>query len=920
MAYLDNPFAAVSQSQPTIKQQDLQQALLQIYDECEKDYEKTRPLWLAHLKQVFDQNREQLNRQFYEDQDGLAAAAGHALFMDQIIQVLFNLYETHIFPNPNPTIGEKLTIIAVGGYGRAALAPYSDIDLLFLYDHKPNAHIEQLIESILYCLWDLGLKVGQASRGIRECLRLAAKDMTILTTLLESRFIAGHRPFYDQLYKEWSKSVMQPSLNKFLEAKLQEREDRHHRLGDSRYLLEPNIKEGKGGQRDLQLLRWAIAGLLGHTDMGILVEQGTLTCEQVQQLHKCDQFLMTLRVHLHLWSGRVEERLTFAAQPEIAARMGYKTHAGTSGTERLMKHYFINARHIAELTRIFMAFFERVQQDKGWLSRVRPNIMNSKLDGFVLKQGRLLTATPDQFKQQPIDIIRLFKVACDHQLDLHPDCWQQIAENLRLINSNLRKNKQANRYFMDILCAKQNPETILRWMNESGVLGRFVPDFGRVVAQMQFDMYHIYTTDEHTIRAIGALHQIEQGELEEEHPLSTNLFPRINQREALYTAVFLHDIAKGRGGDHSELGAEVALKLCPRFGFDAEQTQSISWLVRYHLLMSRIVTKRDLDDPKTITDFVDQVQTPELLRMLLCLTVVDIKAVGPKSWNNWKASLLRNLYGRAEALMTGSSDAINPTHQRLEERKGAILRLLQAQGWSEQDITEFMEANGDQCLRQYEPALLAKNADLIKNARHHPHALNLTLVNDEEQDITQLSVCCPTHPGLFSRIAGAIALGGGEVRSASIITLADGLAVTHFAIQTAEGKCFLVAEDMKHIQSLIDEALCGALDVEVQMQQQRNRPLAKREIEGNVASHILIDNQASSISTVIEVQGRDDPGMLYYLTGVLARQNLQILSAKIFTYGEKLVDVFYVRDVYGHKITHQDRLKRIEQDLLATFN
>ncbi|MFK7866556.1 MAG: [protein-PII] uridylyltransferase [Alphaproteobacteria bacterium] len=903
-----------------IERQVLKQRLIDQLDAQQGKHEQVRPLWLETLKQALQHGRDTIRTRFEKDHNGSLAMAGHAMLMDQIIRLIYELHSDYVFDTANPTKGEQLAIIAVGGYGRGELAPYSDIDLLFLYYHKLSPRLEQIIESTLYFLWDLRLKVGQSSRSINECMALCKKDNTIFTTLLEARFITGHRAFFDELASSWTKQVLLPNQTKLLDAKLKEREERHHRLGDSRYLLEPNIKDGKSGLRDLHMLHWGVELLFQTYDLAPLVEKEIISQDHAAQFMRAKDFLMTLRVHLHHWAGRAEERLTFTAQPEIAKRMGYKDHAGTSGTERLMKHYFLNARHIADLTRIFMGVFERAQQSSGWLSRLRPTKLTQKIDGFYLKEGRLLPVETDQFKTQPVDMIRLFKLIADYDLDPHPDCWRMLGENLKQITPNLRKQKSANRLFMDILCAAKNSENALRLMSESGVLGRFIPDFGRVVAQMQFDMYHIYTTDEHTIRAIGFLNQIERGLSAALHPLASTLLPRIQRREVLYLAVFLHDIAKGRGGDHSVIGAQIAHKLGPRFGLNKEETADAAWLVNHHLAMSKTATKRDLDDPKTIKDFVELVQSPELLRMLLCLTVVDIRAVGPNSWNNWKASLLRALYQRAEAAMLGGGVSNSQFHQRLQQQRDQLYHLLEADSWAVPDIEHYLAMAGEQYLLQFEPETLRAQANLVNNARLHPEQLHLTIDNNPVGDVTELTLCCPAHQGVFSRIAGSITMAGGEVIAATIATLSDGLTINHFIVQTSDGHRFINDKDIERLKTSIDHTLSGKIDVRQRMLNHLNRPLARREIEGTIQPSVFIDNDASNTKTVIEVKGRDRPGILYFIAGALAQQNLQLHSAKVSTYGEKLIDVFYVRDIYGHKITHPQKKRKLEQTLLDIFN
>ncbi|HEY1259885.1 MAG TPA: [protein-PII] uridylyltransferase, partial [Stellaceae bacterium] len=592
-----------------------------------------RPL-VALLKEALGAGRAEIRRRFEASGDGAAVMREQYFLIDQLIRALYDVVGAEIYPLANPTAGEHLAIIAVGGYGRGELAPYSDIDLLFLLPYKQTPHTEQLIEYLLYVLWDLGLKIGQATRSVDECLRQAKSDLTIRTALLEARYLWGDEALYRELKRRFDSDIVRGTAAQFVEAKLAERDERHRRGGDSRYQLEPNVKEGKGGLRDLHTLFWIAKYIYRIDDVAKLVDLGVLSAEESRRFARAQHFLWTVRCHLHYLAGRPEERLTFDVQTEIGRRMAYTDHAGSRGVERFMKHYFLVAKDVGDLTRIFCAIIEADQRRKRRLPWLRWGGKRA-LAGFVVEGERLTVPSEDFFAKDPVALLRLFHAAQQNELDIHPRALRAAGHALRSIDRELRDDPEANRLFLDILTSRKDPETALRRMNEAGVLGRFIPDFGRVVAQMQYDMYHSFTVDEHTLFAIGILHRIEAGLLADELPLATQLSATIASRRALYVAVLLHDIAKGRGGDHSVLGERVALKLGPRLGLSAEETETVAWLVRWHLLMSATAFKRDIDDPQTTSDFIERVQSPERLKLLLVLTVADIRAVGPHVWNGW---------------------------------------------------------------------------------------------------------------------------------------------------------------------------------------------------------------------------------------------------------------------------------------------
>jgi [protein-PII] uridylyltransferase len=866
------------------------------------------------LKEALAKGRDEVRRRFDATGDGRMAARTLSYLMDQIIRALHDAATQLVFPLANPSTGERLAVIAVGGYGRGELAPHSDIDLLFLLPYKRTPYVEQVIEYMLYRLWDLGLKVGHSVRSVEECIRQARKDLTIRTALLEARYIWGEQSLYHDLRNKFLRQIVTGTGPAFVEAKLAERNERHRRMGDSRYALEPNIKDGKGGLRDLHTLFW-IAKYLYRVDMmSTLVDRGVFAGEEARQFEKVENFLWSLRFRLHYLAGRPEERLTFDLQPELAQRMGYTDHAGSRGVERLMKHYFLTAKTVGDLTRIFCAVLEAQHQKRSLLARGFA-LFQRDIEGFEVDGDRLTVADPEAFLKEPVNLLRLFEVAQRHDLDIHPASLRLVTRNLKRVDATLRADPEANRLFVAMLTSKKGPEITLRRLSEAGVFGRFMPDFGRVVAQMQYDMYHHFTVDEHTIYAIGILWRIEQGLLKDEVPIASEVVHLVQSRRVLYLAVLLHDIAKGRRGDHSELGADIALKLGPRLGFSDEETETVSWLVRYHLLMSNTAFKRDTDDPKTIQDFVAEVQSLERLRLLLVLTVADIRAVGPKTWNGWKAQLLRDLYWRAEELISGGLVA----GKRDERVKGAIEALRTELGdWNEEAFAVHVARGTPSYWLAYDKETLARHARLVERAERNREALALDIRVDPWRAVTQLTVYTADRPGLFARLAGALAIAGANIAAADIFTLTNGKALDSFQVQDAEGHEI----DRRESLARIEEALARMLaDDEVAPPELEfpPSPLGRRTELFKVAPRVLIDNKGSAEHTLIEVNGRDRRGLLYGLTRALAGQKLQIMSAKVSTFGARAVDVFYVKDKFGLKVEGDVRLKPIRDALMAVL-
>jgi len=871
---------------------------------------------LSLLKEVMKSGNDVVMHRFMQSNKGRPSMYASAFLIDQIIRTIYDVAVAYVYPLNNPTPGEKLSLVAVGGYGRGELAPHSDVDLLFLFPYKQTPWSEQVIEFCLYMLWDLGLKVGHATRTPDECIRLAKNDITIQTALLESRYLWGDQDLFTEMRTKFLKNIVAGNSKAFIEAKLQERSDRHARYGNSRYVVEPNMKEGKGGLRDLHTLFWIAKFVYSTTDVSELQARGVFTDAERRRFTKSSNFLRTVRCHLHYLTNRPEERLTFDVQTELAKRLGYKDHAGTLGVERFMKHYYLIAKNVGDLTRIFCANLEAEQQKKSRIPIPTFGLLRRKLNGFLVEGGRLNVQSDDDFKQDPIKMLGLFHLAQKKDLDVHPNALRLIRQNLKLINRKLRSNKEANKLFLEMLTSRKNPETTLRRLNEAGVLGRFIPDFGRVVAQMQHDMYHVYTVDEHTIRAIGILAQIEDGILADEHPLSHKIMPKILSREILYVAVLLHDIAKGRGGDHSELGADIAEKLCPRLGLSPSETETVAWLVRYHLLLSNVAFKRDISDPKTVEDFVKLVQSPERMKLLLILTVVDIRAVGPNVWNGWKGQLLRELYYASETALTGGhvteGRAARARHQK-EELKTAL------SGWTPQEIEEHLD-------RFYESYWIANNletqlvhSDLIRKANQEGLPLTIQANSDEFQAITEVTVYTADHPGLFARIAAAMSISGANIVDAKIHTTTDGMALDTFFIQNAEDDVYDQGGRMKKLRNIIEETLKGERKAHQELIKRRKSALPSRTRVFKAASSVLVNNVASNIHTVIEVRGRDRSGLLAELTRALFELSLTISSAHISTFGERAVDVFYVKDMFGLKITNKVKIKNIDKKLVEVL-
>jgi [protein-PII] uridylyltransferase len=864
---------------------------------------------------------------------GVETARLLAEITDDVLTALYDYVTVHVVRASNPTEGERIALMAVGGYGRGALAPFSDLDLLFLRPYKATAHTESVIESILYILWDLGFKVGHASRTVEECIRFAREDFTISTSLLEARRLAG---------------------DEALAAKLAERDQRHQRAGASRYMVEPNVKEGKGALRDLNTLFW-IAQYLHPSDAPAeIVRLKEFTGREIKAFLRAFDFLWAVRCHMHFVTGRAEERLTFDLQPQIAQRMGYDfgpepgSQPGTDKeppafstapgapdeasqrtarmVERFMRRYFLIAREVGSLTRTFCAQLEAEQAKRPQgLSRFWPKRNGSETPKRVLapgfyEDGGRLAVEPLTFERAPIELIRVFGLADRHNLDLHPDAFALVSRSLNLIDAKLRRDRHAARAFLRVLAHGRDTYRTMTLMNEAGVLGRYLPEFGRIVGQMQFNMYHAYTTDEHTLRAVGIIADIAAGRMADDHPLAVSMMPLVSDPEALFLAMLLHDTGKGGApGGQTLAGARNARQACERLGLSEERIELVAWLVQNHLAMSDFAQKRDISDPRTITAFARLVENPERLRSLAILTGADIHAVGPGVWNGWKGQLLRELYTVTEALFRGGriSDVTAEHVEDIRETLAANARrrFIEGRGDAIDALARWAGSMEDAYFVAFPSRTQAAHYALgLKAKTHGGAAASADLMYDGHA--TEITLSAQDRRGLFADLCGAVAAFGANIAGARVYTSSSGEALDIFYVQDRHGDPFGRDDTagLERLTQALEAVARGDL-----LNLERRRVDYTRTAAFAVAPSVALDNDASDAATVVEVSGRDRPGLLQSLARTLADAGLSVQSAHVENYGERAVDAFYVIDDQGDKLADPDRIAGLKAALTAVL-
>ena len=872
------------------------------------------------LKEVLSNGRGLIRYRLEEDGHGRLCAERISALVDDVVHTLFQFACERVHPAGGPPGSERLAIVAVGGYGRGTLAPASDVDLLVLFPHKQTPRSGSITEYLLYMLWDLGLKVGHATRTVAETIKAARDDLTVRTAVLEARLVAGDEALFAELQARFEKDIQAGTAREFIAAKLAERDRRHERSGSSRYLVEPHVKEGKGGQRDLQTLFWVAKYYYRVASEEALVDAGLLTRAEYRLFRRCDDFLWAVRCHLHFLAGRAEERISFDVQPELARRLGYQRHPGLQAAERLMKHYFLVAKAVGDLTRIVSAELEeREAKDIPRLSRLfqgftsRPKKLKGSRD-FRVEHGRLNVAHDAVFEHDPVNLLRIFWEAGRNDLPFHPDAMRLIGKSLKRIDHALQHDGEANRLFLEVLQAPDNAERVLRSMNEAGVLGRFIPEFGKIIAMMQFNMYHHYTVDEHLIRTVGVLCALRSGHIAEDHPLSRDILPTIKDMTVLCVALLLHDIAKGRPEDHSIAGARVARRLCPRLGLSPHQTELVAWLIEEHLTMSRIAQSRDLADRRTILDFAQIVQTMERMKLLLVLTVCDIRAVGPGVWNGWKGQLLRTLYYETEPILTGGFST-GSRNQRIAQARDSLSRVLH--DWPDAERERVLDLHYPAYWLRVDEDRQLRHAAMVRQADASGSRLSWEVRPMVFESATEITILAQDHPRLLSVIAGACAASDANIVGAQIFTTTDGRALDTITISRGFDADADELRRGERIAKLIEQALQGRVRLAEALAAKRGK--SGRRDAFSIEPQVTVTNELSDRFTVVEIECLDRPGLLYDLTHAMAELNLDIASAHIATFGERVVDSFYVTDLTGQQVTAKPRQNRIRRSLLEAI-
>ncbi len=865
------------------------------------------------LKIQMDHNKKLIKNKFLVTSDGSLNVGLNVILIDSLLKAIFKNSYFHSLGNKH----YQFTLIAVGGYGRGELSPHSDLDILFLLPNKLRKNdtkkIENVIELILYILWDLGYTVGHSTRTINECIEKSRSDLTISTSLLEKRFVAGNNDIYDLLNNKFKTFIDNTKTLDFVESKLKESETRHKRFGESRYVVEPNVKDGKGGLRDLHTLIWILKFAYKVDTISKLINVGALTKEEAVPFAEAQRFLLSVRCHLHYRANREDDRLAMDAQLEIAKSMNFKNTITHKDVERFMKRYFLATKTVGNLTRIFCAAIE-TEFNKPLRMSFLSFKKRENITPFRLEVGRLFSYEREILTENPTNIIKLFYISHINNIDIHPKTLRQITSLRKLINLKVRQNVEANKMFLNILTSDKDPTRTLRLMNEANILGQFIPEFQKIVGLMQFDMYHSYTVDEHTIFTISNLHSLRSGKFSDFAPLTSSAILEIKSYKSLFVAMLLHDIAKGKKGDHSENGSLIASKICPRLGLNKEETKMVEWLVLHHLLMSKTAFRYELGDPKVIKNFAKQVRSIDKLKSLLALTVADIRGVGPDVWNDWKGSLIKELYIKTYDLLKPPQE-ISKITEPLKSSKELLIRYLNNKGVNDFDIKTYCSKFYNNYWGTFNLQSVVNHYEIFTSMKNYSKKLEVYLSNDSKLKATELLVITPDHHGLFSQISGLVASSGYDIVGAKIITRSDGYALDTFFLQNKERKPISDINLRKKLIETITKGLEGNFNIEKALNiKWKEIPARFRAVKAPI--RVIIDNKTSDQYTILDIKCKNAPGVLYKITKIITGLGLQINTANVSTYGDRVVDIFYLKNAFGSKVDDNKTIEKVKNSIL----
>jgi [protein-PII] uridylyltransferase len=865
--------------------------------------------WGRSARDYLESVKERLFEWHLRGASGQAVVDAYTAVMDDLIRALFDAASTE-YAQRFSRLDQRCTVVAQGGYGRGELNPCSDIDLLFLYPHKREPYIENVAERILYTLWDTRLTVGNAMRNIRECVRLGGQDFKVKTALLDARYLCGDEELYVEFSKAMENDVLKRGAERFFEEKLAENDQRHQRYGDSVYLLEPQLKEGEGGLRDLHTAMWMAKVKFKTNSVDELVQKGVITEREREEVEEARDFLFRVRNSLHFSSRQHQDQLTFEYQERIAPMLGFHDIETMKGVELFMRTYYLNA---ATINRFADEIIERCMPPKRSYFPFGRNRSRAIRPGVTVGSGVLSISGSDLLVQEPGNLISIFLDAQRHGVAISNSTKRVLRAHLHLMDDAQRRDPATVAAFFEILRGK-NIYATLHEMHRAGVLGAFLPEFDALTCMVLHDLYHIYTVDEHSLRGVHELELLRAGAHKGIAPLLTHVIRDTDRIDILMLGMLLHDIGKGRGGGHSERGAVMCDAISERLQLNTDDAAQLKFLVAQHLNMSHLAQRRDIHDARLVIEFAKRVETLDNLKHLYLLTFADMRAVGPKIWNNWHDMLLGELYLQTADVFEREA-FVEEDHAervaRIKQRIGSAASGLLAQASLESFLSDmpdryFFGTPEDSIVHHLELVRSLDGGPFVSEVKHHP-----------EREFSEFTVVTGDRPGLFSMLCGVLLANGMNILTASINTSDSGMALDIFRISHGEQPDVAMRADRwERLQETLGNVLAGEVDVEQLVAQSDTKSILSQKYVPRVPTEVEVDNDVSEHFTVLDVYTHDRVGLLFTITSTLFHLGLSIHVAKITTNVDQVLDVFYVSDANGEKITAAARLMQIQNALL----
>ncbi len=870
---------------------------------------------------------------------GLEICRARAAMMDVLLRYLWETARSNLSEQARREF-PQVSLVAIGGYGRAELNPHSDMDFMFLHNRqvvvsRPLPHLSKLLDGVLYPLWDLGLKVGHSVRTIDECVNVANGDMQAKTSLIEARLIAGDEALFTKFQSAIVRKCVAGHEHEYIPQRMADQAARRAKFGNSASMQEPNLKSGCGGLRDFQNLLWMAFFKYRTRSLKDLKAQGFIGESERKQLEAAYDFLLRVRTEMHYHTNRAMDVLSKSLQPAVAYNLGYRDRSPSKRIEAFMRDLYQHFRNIYLLTRTLeerMALLPRepTRMERfglpGRLTRLLPRRQQpapEPVDGFRFVDGQIVAASNRVFRDQPRRLMRVFLHAQQRGLKLHPDLAQLIRNQLSLVDRAFLREPHVRETFLQIMNQRGNVAPILRAMHEVGLLGKYIPEFGKLTCLVQHEFYHQYTADEHTLVCLEQLDRIwEAGHAP--HNAYSAIFQELDRPFLLYLGLLLHDVGKSDGhGAHAKASAGAALRVSRRLGLDASATETLRVIIEHHLIMASVSQRRDLDDPAVIRQFAQQVQHTENLELLTLLTFADAQATSDKLWNSFKDALLWSLYEKAWRLLTGGTEFIRAEEQQLESLHGQLIKELPKE-ISQEELEAHFETLPARYFQSHASAEILEDLGLTHEFMHRQvadaeNALQpvVSWQNDPDRGGNNVKICTWDRAGLFRKIAGSFSAAGLNIFSARIFTRTDGVVLDTFFVADARTGNLADRAQRENFEDVINRALTGeTVDFPALIRKKKiTRPIYQDYTGERIPTRIHFDNEASDSRTVIEIETEDRVGVLYMISESLTELELDISAAKIATEKGAVIDSFYVRELTGEKVLAVERHQAIERRL-----